>query len=214
MKYIGKIASKKYTNNENAYSMMDKYIDYVRVRENANKYNEIMKQRNEENGIYIETFYYDEFPKVSALSFLHNKAVRDYNYYEKIESEEKLKNQDKKILEFTTSKEYQKFVYNDNVFSIITPLTTQDLLDEGYYLSHCVGTYAGRVANKQSYIFFLRENKQLNVPFYTIEVNKIDKEYILSQCYTFHDTINKTKECKDFILKWCQEKHIKINCSL
>lgn len=54
---------------------------------------------------------------------------------------------------------------------ILRPATSsQELIDEGKALHHCVGTYAEKYANGQTNILLLRKINELDKPFYTMEV--------------------------------------------
>lgn len=59
----------------------------------------------------------------------------------------------------------------DNV--IIVPKTYDDILNEGNSLNHCVGkgSYGDKIIKGQSIILFLRNKKEIDKPFYTIELD-------------------------------------------
>jgi hypothetical protein len=46
----------------------------------------------------------------------------------------------------------------------------EELINEGKYLHHCVGTYAKSVANRRTSIFFIRHIDEPEVPFFTLEL--------------------------------------------
>lgn len=71
--------------------------------------------------------------------------------------------------------EYQEVVsqlnvqeYDNGEFSITIPKTTQDIINEGKALHHCVGVYVDKVVRREDMIYFLRKDR--NVPYVTIEV--------------------------------------------
>jgi hypothetical protein len=47
-----------------------------------------------------------------------------------------------------------------------------ELKAEGKALHHCVGTYAERVANGSTNIFFIRKAEQPDTPYYTLEIGQ------------------------------------------
>ena len=214
VKFLGKVASSAHTHAERS-RILNHYLDYLRLREDAILYNEYLERLNEQDGMKRETFKYELYPKVSRINFLHDKASRDASYYRQVKDKEKLAIQDKHIKEFVTSHEYTKFLYENDMFTLCAPMDTQSLIYEGNFLSHCVGTYASSVASKRSYIYFLRKKDDVDTPYFTMEVVKGGTSgYELRQCYTFHDTIDKSKACKRFIEDWCEAKKIRIRCSI
>ena len=213
LKYIGKIATSDHDALDRSRIFMQ-YDDYLRVREEAVAYNEYLERLNQQDHGTREIFKYEIYPKVSRIKFLHDKANRDATYYRQIKDKDKLAIQDQHIQEFVTSDEYTNLLYDDETFTIVTPEDTASLIYEGNYLSHCVGTYAPNVANKRSYIYFLRQKEDVNTPFFTMEVVKRNNGYELKQCYTFHDSTTKSKKCKNFIENWCESKKIRIGCTL
>lgn len=59
--------------------------------------------------------------------------------------------------------------YKDIV--IIPPKSSDEIINEGHVLCHCVGRYVEDIARGQTIILFLRKKKEINKPFYTIEIN-------------------------------------------
>ncbi|NLZ70471.1 MAG: hypothetical protein GX907_03965 [Clostridiaceae bacterium] len=64
----------------------------------------------------------------------------------------------------------EKHNYDGQDYIIRAPWSYEDLSREGYILSHCVATYAGKIAAGESLIFFLRRKTDPDRPFYTIEI--------------------------------------------
>lgn len=63
-----------------------------------------------------------------------------------------------------------KYEYVGQKYRIVAPRSSDDLVEEGRQMSHCVGTYADRVANGDCKIFFMRENKNPDKSLVTIEI--------------------------------------------
>lgn len=210
---------------ENPERLIMLYLDYLTFIPLANQYG---------------AFTYDIFIKPSEIEFMHDKAYRDYSYQESLisQSTKVKKSLEDKFEEFVVSDEYKQFLEveqeedliklkntNTNYF-IMGPKTPNDLIVEGKELSHCVGGYRKRMANKKSYIYFCRDIKNPQIPLFTLEVNrrkivsckeKSNKkvyEYYLNQCYGYKDSINKSSEMKTHIEKWCKKNHINIHCKL
>jgi hypothetical protein len=67
---------------------------------------------------------------------------------------------------------FQKVIKRKNIdykYDIVQIKTHQGLIEEGRYMHHCVGSYAGSCAKGDKAIFSLRE---VGLPLVTIEVNK------------------------------------------
>jgi len=112
-----------------------------------------------------------------------------------------------RVLEKTKNKEnafkdavsdYKWMEHKDKEYSIIVPKDINDLIQEGNYLHHCVGSYADKVINKQSLIFFMRQNKELQVPYITIEVLP---DFTLSEARGMYNTSVEGEEF-NFIKRW------------
>lgn len=65
-------------------------------------------------------------------------------------------------------KKLYEFSYGDLV--IVVPESSQDIVQEGKTLHHCVGGYADRHISGAVDILFLRHARKPNVPFLTIEM--------------------------------------------
>lgn len=68
--------------------------------------------------------------------------------------------------------EYTKlYGYEDKEYIVLLPKCPNDLIREGREMHHCVGTYIGRYADKESIILFIRQKAAPDVPFITAEIN-------------------------------------------
>jgi hypothetical protein len=67
-------------------------------------------------------------------------------------------------------KALQKMKFEALGFVLRPATSSQELIDEGKALHHCVGTYAERYAKGQTDIFLLRRTDALDKPLYTMEV--------------------------------------------
>lgn len=56
-------------------------------------------------------------------------------------------------------------------FTIISPETSKDLIEEGFRMNHCVGTYAYSYASGNSKIFFIRDKANVDIPIATLELD-------------------------------------------
>lgn len=56
-------------------------------------------------------------------------------------------------------------------YTFVLPKELQELKEEGKILSHCVGTYADRVASGETVIVFVRQKEKIDNPLYTLEIS-------------------------------------------
>lgn len=85
-------------------------------------------------------------------------------------------------------------------YVIIVPTDVRQLVDEGKFLSHCVGRmgYDKKMADGVSIIAFVRKKDEINVPFVTVEY-RVDRQ-ALAQCYGYKDS-----KPADDVIKFCED---------
>ena len=85
------------------------------------------------------------------------------------------------------------------------PERIEDIILEGKILGHCLHSsdrYFDRIQRRESYIVFLRKTKELDKPYYTLE---IEPDGTARQKRTVGDSQNADfEEAKKFILRWQQ----------
>lgn len=93
----------------------------------------------------------------------HDDAVKAYN---------NMKDEQKRI-EFANNLEkllgLEQTIGN---YTFVLPKELQELKAEGKALSHCVGTYADKVARGETVIIFVRQKEKVDNPLYTLEISK------------------------------------------
>ena len=80
----------------------------------------------------------------------------------------------------------------------------EDLIREGKILRHCVATYAQRIADGESAIFFIRKKSKPEEPWYTLE---LDEKALTVRQNRGKCNCERTEEVKKFEAEWL--KHIK-----
>lgn len=63
--------------------------------------------------------------------------------------------------------------FGDEDYTVVVPSRIEEIILEGRALSHCVATsehYWERIERRESYILFLRRTRDLQKPYYTLEV--------------------------------------------
>ena len=101
----------------------------------------------------------------------------------------------------------EKFEYADDNFSIVVPEEMNKITKEGVYLHHCVGGYISRVAEGRTNILFLRKNEEINIPFFTIEVNNHNEVIQIHGLY--NRWLGNEPDAVKFVINWIHEKGIK-----
>ena len=185
--------------------------DYYRFYEDALE----MNRRREAEGRTV--FKYVFKPKASHLWDLHNKAYRDHIMRESERMASSLEDIDKRIKSVSQSKDYTRFLFEDDMYAVLPATSQQDLTAEGTQLQHCVASYGGLMANCKSYIFFVRRQDERDKPYFTAEIVPEDSPkdpYTLQQFYTFRDTTKKPESLADFVYKWAKTKKFKIQCKI
>ena len=100
------------------------------------------------------------------------------------------------------AKRFKKLEKSFEGIALILPHCTQEFIDEGDKLHHCVGRmgYNKKMAKGESLILFVRKQDELNVPFVTMEYDPKKKKIL--QLYTDHDQTPEER-VKDIIYnKW------------
>lgn len=100
----------------------------------------------------------------------------------------------------------EKPVIESDYFEIIVPESHIDLINESNELGHCVKTYINKVADRITYILFLRNKKDITKPLATIEVLT---DYRLIQLKAKFN-MRADKNAQNYVKKWAKAKGITI----
>lgn len=104
---------------------------------------------------------YEKYPK--SLKLAHDLASKNM----------KIKVSNEKQQQFNSvinDEEYKNLTYKGIYYSVILPTSTNDIIDEGRKLHHCVGSYVNRVIDGKTKILFFRNNSEIHKPLITLEV--------------------------------------------
>lgn len=107
---------------------------------------------------------------------------------------------DKKIKEY--SEELEKVTFKSKRYIIRPARSQKELIEESKHLSHCVRTYAEKMASRRTSIFFIRNLREIEEPFVTLELNG-DR---VIQCRAKKNQKPNNSVVK-FVNKWCQKNH-------
>lgn len=96
------------------------------------------------------------------LSKAHDETVKEYN-----------KRKDEIMVhgfQLAAQRIEKQFSFMAGGIMIVVPKTADDLVNEGKTLSHCVRSYAERVAKGETVILFVRKAEEPEKPYFTMEV--------------------------------------------
>lgn len=101
----------------------------------------------------------------------------------------------------------KKYEYKGKKYSVISPRSIEDILNDSETLNHCVAKspdrYFERINNRESYILFLRNTGAEDKPFYTLE---IEPNGTVRQIRSYYNEQGKDiKKIKAFLLLWQKE---------
>ena len=164
------------------------YMDYIEMRAQLITYSKqykkmfpfyIHKKDIHTQHIKICKTYKDNLDEIEKLKYkkLNNNYIN--NFYSKVKSLE----------------------YSNNLYSIIACKDLFELNTEGSNLHHCVASYKDKVANGDEMILFLRENKDLDKSYYTINI----KDNRIIQILGFGNKYIDSLEVHKFIEEWAKK---------
>lgn len=212
-KYLGKISPKTVnniseTNKKELRIDIYMYFDYLNMRENINRtYNKWLKGQGCQE-IYLPVCF-----KPSLLKEYHDIAVREQRKWRMLSPSEKNSIFDTSISTLSEKDKYKKYLYSGKNYSVVPVLSSIDLIKEGNALNHCVATYTEAMAKEETFIYFLRKNKDISTPFYTMEIIPGKHPY-LRQCYGSYNTTDKPADCRTFIKEWAERSHLDVECAI
>ena len=137
---------------------------------------------------------------------VHDRVAREYRDFKDRKAAAEKKKRDKLVAkEMQKLKKDMEEIFSKNVGAdalnikgkgliLIVPANSADIKKEGEALHHCVGTYIEKVAKGETAIFFIREEKNPDKPYYTLEWR--DNKVI--QCRGMNNC-SMTNEVKAFI---------------
>lgn len=98
-----------------------------------------------------------------------------------------------------------KLAYRNDMYIIVVPKKNIEIVHEGRELHHCAGSsdrYFDRIAQRETYICFLRKAEEPDKPYYTIEV---EPGGTIRQHRGMHDEEPEIEEVKPFLREWQKE---------
>lgn len=139
---------------------------------------------------------YEKYPK--SLKLAHDLASKNL--------EIKVNNEQQELFREVISKEdYKNLEYKGTYYSVVNPKTTDDIVNEGRYLHHCVGSYVNTVIKGTTKILFFRNNDNIDRPLITLEV----RDGVLRQ-YKGRQNRRPTDTEMNEIMRWANLKGLAV----
>lgn len=107
--------------------------------------------------------YVEKYPKY--LKSKHDIVVKNYNTFKKKHSSELFALSQQYLFDLFNSNKI-----NDKKYTIIVPMTPNEVLDEAIQQNHCVASYIDRIINKETNIIFIRQNDNIEKSVLTCEI--------------------------------------------
>ncbi|WP_296880220.1 PcfJ domain-containing protein [Thomasclavelia sp.] len=160
----------------------------------------------------VTNLYLDYIGMCKKMAVICNSSNKYPAYLKKAHDElaKKIKIADIEIKNrqiLVNSKKYDKYIYFFNDYLIVPCRSVDELNEESRILNHCVKTYADRVAQNKTEIFFIRKKIEPNTPYTTLELK--NREII--QCYCKNNNIP-DDDIKTFVKSWANKNKFKLNC--
>lgn len=95
----------------------------------------------------------------------------------------------------------QRYRFKKYGMTIIPPQSATEIVAEGQELHHCVGFYLPQIVKGESVILFLRQTKQPDKPFYTIELQNGELVQIRGMCNCMP-----TEQVEKYLAAWKRNK--------
>lgn len=175
-------------------SFKNNYDDLV----NLKKHNPFIDIKKLSNYLYdknISLYTYKDF--ITAVKFLHLDTSQEKNVYphdfmkwHDLYTAQYKAVKDKAIDENIekVAEKYKPILKNMDNLVMMFPTKTNDFINEGENLHHCVGRmgYNKKMAKGESLIIFVRKQEEVNTPFLTLEYDPKEKKVL--QFYGDHDS--------------------------
>lgn len=100
----------------------------------------------------------------------------------------------------------KKYEFEDDVYKVIVPLKSTDILDEAQQQQHCVASYINRVARGETHIVFIRQKLNEEESCLTVEISTDER---IVQVRGFQNRQYSALEYS-FMKKWAEEKNLKL----
>lgn len=177
------------------------------------RYLDRCKETSKYNSIYSLVNDYDDYIGfcVSLKLDLNNEQIlypkdlrKKHDQFMKLVKIEEDKQSRQKF--FEAYQKNLKYVFSKNELVIFPCETNEQLKEESNVLGHCVHTYATRYQNGETNIFFIRDMKDVAIPYVTLELK--GKRVVQARGYGNNVSKPLDESVKVFVNDWCREYHL------
>lgn len=152
---------------------VDRFIEYVKYLTNYEYTDILWLSYNYED--YLDAEYMLRGEKLSKMTKYPKNLVQAHHNrtsIRKIIEEEKLKLKlgKAKELEKQLYAAHKNLEYKGSKYSIVVPNDSDDVIQEGNNLNHCVGSYVGKIFRGETFIVFMRRTDDIDTSFITVEI--------------------------------------------
>lgn len=167
------------------YYLTDLYTDYIGM---VQQLNEHLDQKIDLSATI------NRYPK--DIKKAHDKISQELNLMISREGDH--------ILEVLAEKYEQRIPFSDQSLTVVYPASTEDFVQEGAQLHHCVGSYSAykekQIAEKWLTVF-IRKRSQIQESYYTATFYMIENEIKLKECHGLHNK-SATDAVNNFLEKY------------
>jgi len=201
----------KLVNEYDAIVNEDGLAEFVSIEKLYKYFHTQMKIKGNKNNIISYRYYRDYLDACNRFGFeMTDKVLYPDNITQAHDREiKKLKIYNSKDKKIRIKERYiidvKKYSFTNGEFFICPPKDINEILEEGKALNHCVGQYAGRVADGNTTILFVRRVTEPYKPFYTVEWKNNKAVQIRGS-----RNAEPTEEVAEFIKQWKSRSKKKI----
>ncbi len=181
---------------------MNHYRDYLKIRK------QVLELVPDYPMLQIPVL--PEHIKPSKIDEYHDTASRFYDTLQDYKRNTQIAVYSQKISD-RYKDEAKDWEYTNGTYALLFPKNAEEIRNEGIKLHHCVGSYCGMVANKQTTILFLRDVTNINAPLMTMEVSN---DGFIKQFFAYHDAFNSDPDIAEFVREFAAEKGFDVTCTI
>ena len=127
----------------------------------------------------------------------HHKLANTFSSWKKIHEND---------IMLERSKAVEQYQYSNDTYTVVIPKTSNDVVDEGCQLCHCVGSYVDRIVNGETNIVFVRYK---NTPQESLVTVEIKNGTIVQYRGKYNRSL--TEEEMDFLREWSKKVKLGLN---
>lgn len=150
-----------------------KYLEYLKTFEHTEldwvirNYRDYLSAEKQLRGDRLSKM--DKYPN-NLVQQHHNRNAVLRDIQREKDALKEAENRAKEEIVYGNNKELYEEVSKHREFSIVAPETSDDIIEEGNRMNHCVGGYCSSIRNEETCIMFMRKSKRLDKEWVTVEI--------------------------------------------